>query len=63
MLYAGLFTRACAAVMTLVACKGGWGESIAMALVWVSGVGLCMLTQLMSAKFKLAMQQSILRAS
>ncbi|DBA85759.1 TPA: hypothetical protein ACH3X1_005319 [Trebouxia sp. C0004] len=33
----GLFTRACAAMMTLVACKAGWGESIAMALVWVSG--------------------------
>ncbi|KAL0039470.1 hypothetical protein WJX79_009541 [Trebouxia sp. C0005] len=33
----GLFTRACAAMMTLMACKAEWGESIAMALVWVSG--------------------------
>ena len=53
MLHAGLFMRLCAAMMTLVACKAGWGESIVMALVWVSGVGPCMLTQLMSAKLKL----------
>ncbi len=39
-------------MMTLVACKAGWGESTAMALVWVSGVGPCRLTQLMSAKLK-----------
>ena len=43
-------------MMTLVACKAGWGESIVMALVWVSGVGPCMLTQLMSAKLKLILR-------
>ncbi len=47
-------------MMTLVACKVGWGESVAMALVWISGVGPCMLTQLMSAKLKLTMKQRIL---
>ncbi len=60
--YTGLFTRACAAMMTLVACKAGWGESIVMALVWVSGVGPCMLTSLQLQSRKLTMKQSILRA-
>ena len=39
MLNAGLFTRGCIALLTLVGCKVSWGESSAIALVWMSGVG------------------------